>query len=121
MAMQLRWAIIMKIAVATLLLVLMSNAYAFDESGRAAWISKRVLQLREVQDVKKIPLAGFAKSNDEKNKQGLYRYYAKRNGRVDFKDGTWVIFTSHSAHSEEGRREVIGDVTVARTSSPIVK
>ena len=36
---------------------------------------------------------------------------------MNFKDGTWVIFSSHSSHAEEGKRKVLGDVTVARSST----
>ncbi len=75
------------------------------------WLVLRHSQIEAYTDISKVPLAKLVCS-PSKNKSGYYEYSPSRNGLIKFKDGTWVIITSHSMHKEDG----IGDISLIKTS-----
>ena len=99
------------------LTVLSVGAVAAEVVDREGWIRKRVAQMEAMEDLSKVPLAGFVTYNEEPDAQGMFTYHTRRSGRIHCADGSWVIVASHSAHWEEAGRSRIGDVTVARTSA----
>lgn len=75
------------------------------------WLILRHSQIEAYTDVDKVPLSSL-NGPYSKDKAGYVTYHPKKNGRIKFADGSWIILTSHSSHSEDG----IGDVTLIKAS-----
>lgn len=75
------------------------------------WLVLRHSQIEAYTDISKVSLAKLVGS-PSRNKRGYYEYNPSKNGLIKFKDGSWVIITSHSVHKEDG----IGDISLIKTS-----
>ena len=77
----------------------------------ANWLVDKHAQLASVKDPNSIRRVALDQSA-EPNKEGFFSMHPK-NGHIEFSDGSWVLLTSHSAHSEDG----LPDISLIRTST----
>jgi hypothetical protein len=103
-------SVIMKIIVKTLLLLTVTIPVyaATNVTADMGWLKLKYKQLAAIKEIDKINQVRFPTSDDK----GSYSYYPSGNGRIVFKDNSWVLLVSHSIHAEDA----LGDLTLVRTS-----
>lgn len=101
-------------AIVIILLFLTVTFPVFAETNvtaDAGWLKLKYKQLAAIKEIDKINKVRFP-SSDDKDATGQYSYYPSGNGRIVFKDNSWVLLVSHSIHAEDA----LGDLTLVRTS-----
>lgn len=109
----------------SLLLLAMAGAVAgaaefHDASGarsaksRQEWIAIMGPWLKSCKVTPQSASVEFGSS--ERSHEGTYTHYANKDGLIRFPTGEWALVATHSAHCEEGRTRLIGDISLAWTS-----
>jgi len=75
------------------------------------WLEDKHEQLSGVEDPSSIRKVDLDHS-EEPDGDGYFSMHPKR-GYLEFTDGSWVLLTSHSAHSKDG----LPDISLIRTST----
>ena len=97
----------MALRIPLFLLLLTSTAFAGDPAKQHAWIDETSTWLKAFTPSDSSP--GVREKERRRETGTMYRYQAKNEGMIRFRDGSWIYLKLHSGHDDKE----IGDQVLA--------